>query len=117
MELKAKVTKEQFIKNYINIFNGGLRITSKEKEFLYEILLRYLNLIDEGLKEPYLSKLVFSKEVITEIKNKLSLSSQGLNNYKTQLKRKGVFKETAVGIQIDAKLIPQKELIFKFEIL
>lgn len=113
MELTAKVNKEQWVSNYINIFNGGLRITQKEKDLLAEYLLIYVDLIKDGLKEPYLSKLVFAKENVAEIRKKLNLSSQSYNNYKTQLKDKGVLKEDN-GLKVDPKLIPQKELTFKF---
>ncbi len=114
MVLTAKVNRHQHIEQYLNIFNGVLGMTVKETEFLHEILFQYLTMIDDGIKEPYLGQLAFSKESIAHIKEKLSLSNSGVNNYKTQLIKKKVFLETATGSQVDPRLIPQTKLEFNF---
>jgi hypothetical protein len=116
MELKARVNKDQFIIAYINIWNGGLRLTDKEIEFLKELLDRYLSMEEAGLKQPYLNKILFSKETMSEIKAKLSLSNQGMFNYRTQLIEKKVLRESPEGMFIDPRLIPRKELTFKFDV-
>jgi len=114
MELKAKVDKDQFIERYIEIWNGSLNLTEKEIEVLKEILKKYLQLIKDGLKEPYLGELVLSPNGMSEIRKILKLSSQGMNNYKEQLKEKNVIKKVGDHFQINPILIPQKSITFKF---
>lgn len=117
MELKARVNKWQFIDCYINIWNGQLELTDKEKLLFRQILFKYLSLHEQGLKEPFLSQLLFSKESLNEIRNELGLKAQGFHNYKTQLITKRAIRETEGGYIIDPKLVPQKEVTFKFEVI
>lgn len=117
MELSAKVTKHQFIDQYINIFNGGLKITPMEKKLLHEILHRYLTMKDDGLKEPYIGQLIFSQESMTNIRKKLSMTSQSVTNYKGQLKKKGIIREGELGLHVDPKMVPQKTIQFNFNII
>lgn len=114
MELTARVNRKQFILNYIDIFSGSLKLSNKEKEFLYELLDQYLILQSEGLQEPYIGKLVFSKESLSLIKEKLGISSMGLFNYKSSLIKKKVIIDKIPGLQIDPRLVPQTELTFRF---
>lgn len=114
MELVVKVNKKGFILNYIKIFNGGLELTKTEQKYLALLLELYLNLLEEGIKEPYLSQLVFSKENTDKIKINLCLTSKGLTNYKIQLIKKGAIKEDDGACIVNPILIPKKEITFKF---
>lgn len=114
MELTTKVTRDEFINQYITIWNGGLQLTEKEREVLHKFLLRYLELIDNGLKEPYIGELVFASKNVREIGTELGLTAQGINNYKAQLRDKGVLIDKGDHYEIHPRLIPQKELTFKF---
>lgn len=117
MELKARVTKQQFVEQYVNIFNGGLQITKMEKKLLHEILHRYLTMLEDGLKEPYIGQLVFSQESMADIRDKLNMTSQSITNYKAQLKKKGILKQGEVGLEVDPILIPKGSITFKFELI
>ena len=115
MELTTKVDQHKHITLWVKLWNGGLELTEKEQRFLGEILFRVMDLRGKGIKEPYLGELVFSTKTLAEIKKKLELSKQGLNNYKAQLKKKGVIYKDEDGIyHLDQKLIPQETLTFKF---
>lgn len=114
MELTAKVNKKDFITYYINIWNGTLKLTDKEKDILYELLYRYINLMREGLREPYIGPLVFSKQSWSDIRKKVGVSPQGMNNYKNQLIAKRIIVEGDETYYIEPRLIPQEEVTFKF---
>lgn len=116
MELIAQVNRHSHITNWVKLWNGGLQLTEKEQLFLGEILYRYMDLEEKGIKEPYIGQLVFSAKTMTEIKDKLSLSKQGLNNYKMALRNKGViFKDEEGAYHVRPQLIPQKSITFKFK--
>ena len=115
MELTAKVNRQTHITQWIKLWNGGLQLTDKEQLFLGEILYRVMDLSEKGIEEPYLGQLVFSTSTMNEIKDKLKLSKQGLNNYKMSLREKGViFKDEHGAYHLQAVLIPKKSITFKF---
>ncbi len=116
MELTAKVDRHEHIRLWVRLWNGGLQLTEKEQLFFGEILYRVMDLQEDGIKEPYLGQLIFSTSALNEIKEKLNLSKQGLNNYKMALKNKGIiYKDDDGAYHIKGQLIPQKSITFKFE--
>jgi hypothetical protein len=110
MELTARVNKESHIKLWLIAWNGGLKLTDKEIELTSAILNKAMNMQTAGVKEPYISELVLSSKSLIEIRNKLGLTKQGMNNYKKSL----IAKKVIVNNTINPKLIPQSSLTFKF---
>lgn len=116
MELVARVDKDGHIRNWIRIWNGGLQLTEKEQVFFGELLSLVMTMQEDGIKEPYLSQLVFSTKEMEKIKTKLGLSKQGLSNYKISLRDKGVIAQDDNGdYRILPQLIPEESITFKFE--
>jgi hypothetical protein len=116
MELVTKVNRHTHIERWIKLWNGGLNLTDKEQLFFGELLYRAMELHEKNITEPYLGQLVFGSNVMAEIQEKLSLSKQGLNNYKMSLKDKGViFKGEDGFYHIEPKLMPQTQVTFKFQ--
>jgi hypothetical protein len=103
------------IVGYITLWNGTWRLTDMEVSVLSEFLRSYLNFRKEGLKEPYLSKFLFSTENKKEIKSKVeNLSEQGLANYIASLKRKNIIIEKDGVSMLDERVIPVKKITFEF---
>ena len=118
MKLTTKIkNRSEHILHWIALWNGGINLTEKEKEFFGELLYRYMDMVDKGVKEPYISKLLFSTEVQKEIKEKLKLSKQGMTNYRQALKNKGVIRYVNEWgtHSIPQVLIPKEEVTFKWE--
>lgn len=110
-----KVSGDPII-GYITLWNGTWRLTDMEISVLSEFLKSYLQLKKDGLKEPYLSKFLFSTENKREIKGKVEkLSEQGLANYIASLKRKNIIIEKEGINVLDERVIPVKKLTFEFE--
>lgn len=115
MELTIQVNnRKEYIARYLDIFCGGLDMTSKEHAFLCLIVEKYMEYTEAGIKEPYIGKLVFSKENFNEIKKELKISAQGLNNYKTQLKNKKVFIDKG-SLTLNPLLYPRETITFNFK--
>lgn len=107
-----------FVLSYITLWNGTWKLTEKEIDVLVAFIKSYLRLKDDGLKEPYLSKLLFSTESKREIKLNLGkMTDQGLANYISSLKKKGILREISPdGIYvIDERVIPVKKITFEFK--
>ena len=116
MELTAKVNRQSHIQYWVKLWNGGLGLTEKEQLFLGELLFRAMELTDKGIEEPYLGQLIFNTNTMNEVKEKLKLSKQGLNNYKMALAKKNIITKDDTGVyHIKKTLIPQKSITFKFE--
>ena len=116
MELTTNVNRATHVKRWIQLWNGGIKLTDKEAEFFGELLERALEMVDEGVKEPYLGQLLFSAKTMAEIKDKLEIASkQTLNHYKTSLKSKEVIYKDDDGVyHVKANMIPQLSITFKF---
>lgn len=115
MKLTTSVNRHTHVLNWIKLWNGGFNLTEKEQSFFGAILEKYLELMEDGVKEPYIGELVFSTKTMAEIKEKLNLTKQGLTNYKVALKDKGVIRKNDTGVwTVIPMLIPQTEVIFKF---
>src|SRR5690554_5048473 len=112
--LIAKVTKAQFIDAYLRLWNGGFKMTEKEIEIVKYILQFYEKVSNGGVREPYLSEIVFSSKHVSILKKECNLTKQGWNNYKKTLVLKKVLIEHDDVIFINPMLIPRTEITFKF---
>lgn len=116
--LQTNTTIEELPLKYLRVLNGSLRLTDKELELMAAILGRYLKYIQQGLKEPFLSKFVFSSEERKSLSDELGgISSQNLGNKLKQLSNKNLLTQTEYGYQLDHSLLPVPEVVFKFNIV
>jgi hypothetical protein len=104
-----------FSKAYLTLFNGSLKLTERELDLLSLLLDRYMDFREEGLKEPFLSKFVFSTEVKREVQQELEINSQYFQNIISGLAKKGVIQPKGSGLYTFVKdIIPREEIGFRF---
>lgn len=116
--LVTKTTRADFPSRFLKTLNGNIKLTEKEIELTAAIVEKYLYYGAEGLREPFLSKFVFSTEERKKLCDNLDgLSSQNLGNKLKQLLGKRVLKMVDGGYALDAKLLPVDEITFKFIII
>lgn len=112
MKLTVNVTnKRQHIDLWLTLWQAGLGLTEREKSVIAEILLRRDELVEGGIKEPFLSKLLFDADSRKIYCSALSISSYNFTNILGALKSKGVLNDTLLNPQ----LIPDTSLIFDFK--
>jgi len=116
MTHSADVTPRQFTEAYLRLFYGSLNLSEIEFNVLVEIVYRYVLLLNDNVKEPYASKLLFSHDSWNEIRTSLKLSSQSMSNYKKSFTAKGLFIGDT-DIRLPNYLIPQEEITFKFNVM
>ena len=108
-------TKLRDVKHHIDVWltlwQGGIDITTREKDVLAEFIAIHLLLVSKGMKEPYLAKLLFDADARKQVCINLSISSFNLTNVLAALKNKGAITDNVISSQ----LIPEKELIFEFK--
>ena len=113
--LTAKIqSKEHLVKNYLEIFNGGLKLTDKEFDIVKEFVLIYLKYSEDGVKEPTLSEFTFSNKNIQRVKTVLDISKQNWNNYRNKIIEKKAVIEKDGELFLNPVIIPQEEITFKF---
>lgn len=109
------VKTDDISKAYLTLLNGGLKLTDRELNLLSLLLDKYLEFKGEGLREPFLSKFVFTPEVKKDIQKKLKINSQYFQNIISNLAKKGVLIAEGSGMYtFRSQVIPRKEIGFKF---
>lgn len=102
-------------KAYLTLFNGSLKLTDKELQLLSLLLDKYMEFRLEGLKEPFLSKFVFSTETKREVQKQFGINSAYFQNIISNLVKKGVLHAEGSGLYTFVpSIIPRKEIGFKF---
>ena len=102
-------------KAYLTLFNGSLKLTDRELDLLSLLLDKYIEFKQEGLKEPFLSKFVFSTEIKREVQGTMGINSQYFQNIVSNLVKKGVLHAEGSGLYTFVpNIIPRKEIGFKF---
>jgi hypothetical protein len=115
--VKAKIPKSDFIKSYITLWNGGLKLTENEQKLLVAIIELYQEIEVSGTKGQYINELLFSTRKRKELMSKLNLNPQAFNNYFKGLKDKKVILESNDGYQLNPMMIPENKITFEFELI
>lgn len=114
--VKVNTDKLGFSKAYLTLFNGSLKLTDRELDLLALLLDKYLEFRDQGLKEPFLTKFVFSTDVKRDIQQELDINSQYFQNIISNLAKKGVlFSKGSGQYEFVPSLIPKRKIEFWFE--
>jgi len=112
--IKATLSYNAWIKQYVLLWNGIIQLTDSEVELLIEFLYKFFELKKTISTDNELFDILFSTKKRKEIKEKLNISEQIFNNRFTALKKKGVIKEHDGSYKLDNKVIPLQEVTFKF---
>jgi hypothetical protein len=121
-EIKPKVVKatldfNSWIRYYIYLWNGSIKLTEAEIDLLEMFLSKYFELKQSISLDSELYELLFSTKKRKEIKEKLNISEQVFNNRFTALKKKSIILENNGVYRLNPMIIPLKEVTFKFEVI
>lgn len=113
--LGSRTTTKDLPDKYLRVLNGIFKLTDKELELAAALVTKYMHFHKQGLKEPFLSKFVFSTEERRSLCDSLDgISSQNLGNKFKQLVDKKVLSQKDGGYVLDHTLMPTEEITFKF---
>lgn len=114
--VKVKTDVLGLSRAYLTLFNGSLKLTDRELTLLSLLLDKYMEFSEDGLKEPFLSKFVFSTETKKVVQKSMDINSQYFQNIISNLVKKGVLKKTnEQGLYLfNPGIIPRKEIGFSF---
>lgn len=111
LKIKVKDSREHF-NMWLTLFQSGSNLTDREKSILVEILVRRDELSKDGIKEPFLTKLLFDTDSKDIICKSLDISGFSYANALKSMKDKGIISEE---LEIESSLIPEDSLEFNFK--
>jgi hypothetical protein len=115
--ISVQVSRDDFIRHYLVLWNGMLNLTEKELDLLEALIEKYLELVEVIKDRKYLYDFLFSPSVQKEIRDRAKMKEQTFHNYKASLKAKGIIVIDNDGnLSLDPKVIPMEEITFKFKI-
>lgn len=109
-------TQDNIVNHYLKIWAYDFGLTDREFITMKILISTYLNLLNDGVKKQYIPKMLFDKEVVNSIKDKLNLSRQNWLNLKMNLKKKQALIEYGELVTISPILIPLDSLTFNFTV-
>lgn len=115
--VKATLDYTSWIRYYIYLWNGSVKLTEAEIDLLALFLSKYFDLKNTITSDTELYEVLFSTKKRREIKEKLNISEQVFNNRFTALKKKNIIREVNQEYSLNPMIIPLKEVTFKFEVI
>ena len=121
-ELKAQLEFNGWIDMYIQIMNGvnGVDLSCSETDLLKMMIIKYFELKKTLMTDKAIFDIVFSTNSRKEYRTKQECNQFIFNNRILGLRKKGliiVTKGDKKTYSLNSKILPVKELTFKFEIL
>ena len=113
-ELILKV--ESIERVWVNLIAGLSNLTDREIDVLVVILNKRKVLIKEGIKQPYLSQILFSTETRKEYCGFLGITEYNFTNLLGSLRKKNSLIKTNEIEDVHQRLIPAEEMLIKFEL-
>tara|TARA_R110000822_G_scaffold2004_7_gene9560 strand:- start:15128 stop:15487 length:360 start_codon:yes stop_codon:yes gene_type:complete len=114
MELILKTDPKDHIDKYLRVWNGLIGLTKKEFAVAVSLLELHAKISEDGVKEPYLSELLFSTSGLKKLKEDHSLNNSAWYMVKKALIKKSFLSNSEESFSINPKMIPCEELTFKF---
>lgn len=112
----AKVDTDKWIKSYLTLWSGILALTEGEFNLLYVLVKEYTELKNNISTDNQRFEILFSTKTKKKLRSILDISESLFNNRIHSLKAKSVIIKKDDSLCLNKKVIPVKELTFKFYI-
>ena len=114
--IASKVNTDKWIRSYLLLWSGILQLTEGEFNLLYELVKEYNSLKSTISSDNQRFEMLFSTKTRGRIRTKLDISESLFNNRIHSLKSKDVIINKDNMLSLNNKVLPVKELTFKFYI-
>ena len=116
MKIVIPIKEDRFVEAYLKLWAGNIGLTDMELKVMIRIIEDYRRISIDGVPEPYRSQSLFDPVNMQELAKSIELSQSSWNNYRAQLRDKGLIFGSGKDTTIDPKLIPQENITFNFQI-
>ena len=110
-------TRKEVTEAYLMVFFAPLRLTDKQLAATTALAVQYAQYVEDGVKEPYASTLLFATDKRKELADSLQISSANLNNIFGSLTKKGILAFDNKSYSIHPNVIPTSSLMFNFKVV
>jgi hypothetical protein len=113
--INYKVKKEDFIKEYLEVFNGIMKLTDVELSVLNELVKLFFEIRGDKEETAFMWKQVFNSESRKEVAQRLNFKSRtNVDYYIKKLRDKKIISTKNGYNFINKVIIPKNEFGFKF---
>lgn len=113
-ELTLKVTSIERV--WLELLSRISKLTEREIDVLEVLIKKRSLLLKDGMKQPYLSQILFSTEARKQYCQELEITDFNFTNLLGSLRKKSAIMKTNGVEDIYHKLIPAEEILIKFEL-
>ena len=108
------LTTTQPTRMWLTLISGLTGFTEREMDVLEVIIDKRIELVNNGIKQPYLSEMLFSTLSRKEYYSRLMISEFNFTNLLGTIRKKRGIVKLEDGIEdVDSRLIPATELLIK----
>ena len=107
---------DSIVRTWLTLISGLTGFTEREIDVMEVLLEKRTELVNEGIKSPYLNEMLFSTTSRKEYYSKLGISEYNFTNLLGTLRKKRGLIMGDNGEDVDSKLIPAEEMVIKFKI-
>jgi hypothetical protein len=101
-------------RTWLTLISGLTGFTEREMDVLEVIIQKREELVANGIKQPYLSELLFSSSSRKEYQEKLGITQFNFTNLLGSIRNKRGLSMTNEVEDIDDRLLPANEMIIRF---
>ena len=99
---------------WLTLISGLTGFTEREIDVIEVLVEKRAELVNAGIKSPYLNEMLFSTTSRKEYYTKLGISEYNFTNLLGTIRKKKGIVSKEVGEDIDTRLIPAEEMVIKF---
>lgn len=114
--ITATLTKENWIRAYLTLWQGMLNLTEKEMAIACTLIRHYMSIRERVSDSSTAFYLTLSRNTRRKIKIEHNLSTAGFGNYLISFRKKGFLIEEDGNYLINDKVIPKTSVTFNFTI-
>lgn len=116
LQVNVKGDIHTVVKKYLMLFLSSESLSEKQLNVTTHLVSKYTTYVQDGVKEPYCSQLLFDKITREEMTDLLGISKAHFNNTLSSLVKKGILAKSSRGLQMNPNLVPASSIKFSFTV-
>lgn len=109
-------TESEVVATFLRVFLANSKLADKQLEVTTLLVTKYAAYINDGVKEPYASALLFSTDTRKELYKSIGLSSAHFTNTLRDLTKKNIIAKENGNYVMNPAIVPASSLTFKFSV-
>jgi ABC-type Fe3+-hydroxamate transport system substrate-binding protein len=116
MTVTATLTRDNWVRAYLTLWQGMLGLTEKELEVAISMVKHFMSIKERVADNDTASLLMLSRQTRRKIKFEHQISAAGFGNYLISFCKKGFLVKKEGAYMLAEKIIPTTSITFNFNI-